>query len=657
MKTIKINQQLLNDFDRSAELEWLETNGVGGWASATVVGAHTRRYHGLLVAATTPPVGRMVMVSKLEETVDSGGVRFDLSVNEFPGENGESIKHPVGNQFLERFERGLFPTWEFSFGGFRIRKTVFAVYGENTTSVIYEVLKAPQEAVLELRPFIAARDYHGLTNRNDFIRPTGILSREVLTYRAYSGVPDIYLSATDAVYHSKPDWYLSYFYREEAKRGLDAFEDLFTPGVFAVSIETGSKVGFVASTENAYRGLEAFSQLQSEKKRRAGILRKAGRLGTEQPALVLAADQFIVRRGENSRTIIAGYHWFTDWGRDTMIALPGLTLSTGRVKEAREILKEFLQSLSQGMLPNNFSDGGGEPGYNTVDATLWLFVALYKYWKASGDLSFIKKEALSPLMDIVDWHQRGTRFGIRVDKDGLLTAGEPGVQLTWMDAKVGDWVVTPRTGKPVEINALWYNALQILSELCLEAGRKKEGAEYAKTARKVKKSFQDKYWNAETGALYDVLTDSVNDASIRPNQIFALSLPFPLLSKDRAKSVIKVVAERLLTPFGLRSLDSSHPDYRGSYEGDQLSRDGAYHQGTVWSWLLGPYITALVRYEGPKGKRQAREIISGLMPHLENAGLGTISEIFDGDPPHTPRGCISQAWSVAEVLRVIDEEL
>ena len=657
MKNIKIDQQILNDFDRSAELEWLETNGVGGWASSAVVGAHTRRYHGLLVAATTPPVGRMVMLSKLEETIVSRGVRFDLSANEFPGENGESIKHPLGNQYLKQFERGLFPTWEYAFGGFLIRKTIFAVHGENTTALVYEILKAPSDATLELKPFIAARDYHSLTNRNEFINPSGRFASGVLSYRAYKGVPEVYLAATDADYLANPDWYLSFFYREESKRGLDAHEDLFTPGIFTVAVQEGTKIGFVASIDRAYPGIEAFGLLRAERKRREGLLKRAGALGKEFPQLVLAADQFIVRRGEDSRTVIAGYHWFTDWGRDTMIALPGLTLATGRVKEAKEILRVFLQSLSQGMLPNNFADGGGEPGFNTVDAALWLFVALYKYWKESGDTQFIKKEALAPLMDIIDWYQRGTRFGIRVAEDGLIAAGEPGVQLTWMDAKVGDWVVTPRIGKPVEINALWYNALQILSEFCLEVGQKSEGAGYSKIARRVKTSFQKKFWNADNRSLFDVIGESGNDSSIRPNQIFALSLPFPLLTQDQAKCVLKLVTERLLTPVGLRSLDPAHPDYRGRYQGDQLSRDGAYHQGTVWGWLLGPYLTALVRYQGAKGKRQARNIIAELMPHLSEAGIGTISEIFDGDHPHTPRGCISQAWSVAEVLRVVAEDL
>ena len=372
-------------------------------------------------------------------------------------------------------------------------------------------------------------------------------------------------------------------------------------------------------------------------------------------ALALAADAFIVRRGENLRTVIAGYPWFSDWGRDTMIALPGVCLATGRYDDAKKILRAFARSVDAGMLPNRFPDSGEAPEYNTVDATLWFFVTAHRYLEASGDEEFVLGELLPVFEEIVAWHERGTRYGIKVDDDGLLRAGSPGAQLTWMDAKIGDWVVTPRHGKPVEIQALWYNALCILADLRKRAGSLAESASLLARAKQVKERFVEVFWNAEASCLFDVVDGDRRDASVRPNQVFALALPYPLLAKDKARSVLAVIEQKLLTPYGLRSLAPDDPAYRGRYEGDPASRDAAYHQGTVWSWLLGPYADALVKTNGAVGKPKARKAIEGLTPHLLEAGLGSISEIFDGDAPHAPRGCPAQAWSVGEALRVFKD--
>jgi predicted glycogen debranching enzyme len=377
----------------------------------------------------------------------------------------------------------------------------------------------------------------------------------------------------------------------------------------------------------------------------------------ELKRLAFAADQFIVKRGE-LKTVIAGYHWFADWGRDTMISLPGLCLTTGRFEDTKNILKAFANSVSEGMLPNRFPDQGEAPEYNTFDATLWFFHAIYKYYECTKDKAFIQS-VLPVLQDIIDWHYKGTRYNIHVDaSDELLYGGQDGVQLTWMDAKVGDWVVTPRKGKPVEINALWYNALSIMDFLLSEQGNKAEADKYKMKARVVANSFNEKFWNEENGYLYDCIDGDFKDASIRPNQIYAISLPFPLLTKEKAAKVFQVVKDNLLTPKGLRSLAPSHPDYKPVYGGDPWHRDGAYHQGTVWSFLLGAYVDALMQVTNGKGKKEATEILKTFFNHLDEAGIGTVSEIFDAEPPHTPRGCMAQAWGVGEVLRMaVEHEL
>lgn len=647
MMPISFDASVTHDLDAAAGREWFETNGLGGWAAGTVAGCHTRRYHGLLVAATRPPVGRMVLLSKLGETVVTGGARYELDTNRYAG-----AVQPRGHELLTGFTLDPMPTFVFEAGGVRLKKTIAAIHGENTTVILYEVLDAEGEFTLELRPLIAYRDYHGMQRANDAIRfANASFAAGVFRARPYEGAPELFLQAENASFSAQPDWYFRFEYAKELERGLSAHEDLFCHGVFTRTLAKGDRFGVIASTGEV-AGRDPFALVDKERVRRNAVVAAAGVDDETARTLVLAADTFVVRRGEDLRTVIAGYPWFSDWGRDTMIALPGVCLSTGRHDDAKRILRAFARSVDGGMLPNRFPDGGEAPEYNTVDATLWFFVAAHRYLEATSDEPFVLGELLSVFDDIVACHERGTRHGIRVDDDGLLHAGEPGVQLTWMDSKVGDWVVTPRQGKPVEIQALWYNALSILADLRKRAGRAADEADALARAKQVKDQFVAKFWNDDTSCLYDVVDGDRKDASIRPNQVFALSLPYPLLPKDKARSVLAVIEAQLLTPYGLRSLSPHDPAYRGRYEGGPAERDAVYHQGAVWSWLLGPYADALVKTNGAVGKSKARKALDGLAPHLLEEGLGTISEIFDGDAPHTPRGCPSQAWSVGEALRV-----
>ncbi len=644
---LRFDRSLLADFERASSLEWLETNGLGGWASSTVAGAHSRRYHGLLVAARSP-VARDVLLSKLDETLHVAGTAFELGANRYPG-----AIHPQGHRYLTSFERDLFPVFEYQAGGARLRKTVACPDGENTTLLLYELNAAAGPVELELRPLVAGRGYHELRSAGG--APDVAFRDGVLGFRFADPALDFSLSAPGASFSPAPDWYHRFEYEVERFRGLDFREDLWTPGALRLSLRPGEPVGILVTTGNAGRDVRAL--FERERERRLALVAAVPSGEGLAARLTLAADQFIVRRGAGLRTVIAGYHWFGDWGRDTMIALPGLCMATGRYGDAKLILRAFAESVSQGMLPNRFTDRDEAPEYNTVDATLWFFVAIHHYLRGAGDDAWVLAELLPVLRDVVAWHERGTRYGIRVDEDGLLAAGEPGVQLTWMDAKVGDWVVTPRHGKAVEINALWYNALRILANLERLAGDEFAGARCERLADRVRRRFNELFWNEQSGCLYDVVAAGRSDPTLRPNQIFALSLPVPLLAKKRSLAVLDVVERRLLTPFGLRSLDPGSPDYRPAYGGGVLERDGAYHQGTVWSWLLGPFISALVRFRGARGRRQARALVAGIEAHLAAAGVGTISEIFDAEPPHAPRGCIAQAWGVAELLRAWSEEL
>ena len=621
--------------------EWLETNGIGGFASSTVAGMNTRRYHGLLVAATKPPVGRMVLLSKMEETLVIQGRRYELGCNRYPG-----VIYPTGFELLASFSHDPLPVWNYEIEGVVLEKSLFMMHGENATVVQYALRGATAgECTLELRPLIAFRDYHSMQHENGAINPSLAIASGCVTLSPYQGCPDLCLSYSDGDIRQAGDWYRTFEYSMEEARGLDFREDLFQPLVLTFDLLRNPRTTVIASTSPVH--VSRSDGLRSAELKRRSEIAEDGDPFIRK--LKRAADQFVVRRGEGS-TVIAGYHWFSDWGRDTMIALPGLTLATGRFEEARGILQAFADSVDHGMLPNRFPDAGETPEYNTVDATLWFFEAVHSFVQRTGDYEFLRARLLPVLAAIVAWHQRGTRYGIRVDSDGLLMAGEPGVQLTWMDAKVGDWVVTPRHGKPVEIQALWYNALRNMETWTGEA-------RYGEMADRARESFQRLFWNADSECLYDVVNGDTRDTSIRPNQIFAVSLPHSMLLPEQAAAVVNAVQEHLLTPYGLRSLAPSDPQYRGRYEGDPTQRDSAYHQGTVWPWLIGPFLTAYLKVHNDSEEAlvQAAKWISELRRYMEEDGLGQVPEVFDGDTPHRAGGCIAQAWSVAEILRVIVE--
>jgi predicted glycogen debranching enzyme len=648
---ISFDSTVTRDFARASSREWLETNGLGGWASSTICGAHTRRYHGLMVVATEPPVGRIVLLSKLDESLVLPDARMDLSCAVFPG-----AIHPQGHHLLTDFSLDPFPIFTYSSGEVSLRKTVAMINNEHTVVILYELLRAPATVHLELRPLFAGRDYHHLVRANQAVSREGSFGDGILHYQPYPGQPVAHILVPDSSYDPRPDWYYNYYYQREEERGLDFSEDLFTPGVMHCPMEPGTSVGVVISTQSP-QGRDAGSLLRQERVRRHRLTPGDDSAPVKRQ-LVAAADQFLVRRADGLHTILAGYHWFADWGRDTMIALPGICLVTGHFAEARSIFQAFGAHISDGLIPNRFSDYGQGADYNTVDATLWYFVALYKHVQYTEDYAFVEERLWETLKDIVNWHRRGTQFGIGVDPhDGLLQSGEDGTQLTWMDAKVDDWVVTPRQGKAVEVNALWYNACRIMEHFAERFGEDEIAQQCGADAKRVLTSFRQAFWNEAEGCLFDVIGTDWQDAAVRPNQILALSLPFPLLEGELAAKVFGVVDAHLFTPCGLRSLSPRDPAYESRYMGDQYARDGAYHQGTVWGWLIGPFITALVRTCGEDGRVRAATIVARFAEHLSEAGLGSVSEIFDAESPFVPRGCIAQAWSVGELLRAQHEDV
>ena len=645
----------LDNFSESSQWEWLETNGLGGWSGSSLSGCNTRRYHGLLMAAIKPPTERMLLVSKLDETIILDNNRYDLSTNDY----GDTL-YPKGIQYLHSFKKDIFPEWIYEAAGIRLRKTVSMVYGQNTTLIRYEVLQADKIFTLQLLPLIAARGYHQLQHAGTNIFWDVEFKNGLFHNKPFEGAPDIFISIPGSTYQPSNKWFYHFNYLQEKYRGLDYEEDLFNHGLFSVQLKDGDSLNIILSTEDP-TGKNADTLFEAEKNRKLSLIKTT--TGDLLRQLVLAADQFVVKREITAernegppielKTVIAGYHWFTDWGRDTMISLPGLCLETGRYEDARKIIDVFAKSVSEGMIPNRFQDNNEPPEYNNVDGTLWYFNAVFSYLQKTNDRKFILDEILPVLKSIIEWHFKGTRYHIHVDSDGLLYAGEPGQQLTWMDARIGNWVVTPRMGKPVEIEALWYNALKIFETLLHENGETDEANEIAGKAEQAKKSFEEKFWFAEGGYLIDVINpDGKPDYSIRPNQVFALSLPFHLIDGQKAKSVMNILRSKLYTAVGLRSLSPEDPEYKGHYGGDIFLRDSAYHQGTVWSWLLGPYIEAGIKTVGESFRTEAVETIRLFASQLNEGCIGTVSEIFDGDAPHHPRGCVAQAWGVGEILRV-----
>lgn len=635
------------NLDDLAEREWLLTNGLGGYASATLCGMHTRRYHGLLVAALQPPGGRHLLVAKLEETLHAGGADISLATNQY----ADTI-HPHGYRYLQsvEFTDHAF-TMCFAAGTARLEKRITLVDGENTTCVSYRN-NGDIPYHLSLTPLVNARDFHGETTAGSihFHLASGAWGAGTQVHVRPEWMREGFRLYADAgAWRDNPHWYYRFYHCWEARRGLGALEDHFSPGHFTIELPAGALVTITLSTVPQAATPQCLPSPASS---------NVADEPMEVDHLRAAACGFLVQRQavrqaqlSHGRTVIAGYHWFGDWGRDTMIALPGLCLLAGQnTADAADILRTFAAARRHGLLPNVFADTGEGEAYNAVDASLWFINAVDQYYRATSDAVLVT-ELRPALEEIIHCYQAGTDYGIGMDDDGLIFANAPGWQLTWMDAKVGDWVVTPRQGKPVEINALWYNALRILETCCRQFGW--EG-DYGTPAERVRSSFS-RFWNADGGYLFDVLGDTP-DARIRPNQIFAVSLTHSPLDHEHARRVVDVVREHLLTPYGLRSLSPHDPDYRGRYGGNQWERDGAYHQGTVWGWLIGPYVEAYLRVNGHSdaAKSHCRSLLQPLLEHTWSAGLGTISEIFDGDPPHAPHGTISQAWSVAEFLRAWD---
>jgi len=649
---IHAGRELCGHFKRAVQREWLVTNGIGGYAMGTLSGANSRRYHGLLIAALNPPLGRTVFVAQLEEKASIGGQEFPLSTNEFHGR----YTHPHGYRHLESFRlEGLIPTFSYALAEARLEKRIWMAHGYNTTYVSYTLRQGTRPLQLTVLPLCTARNHHKHAWGEELKVQLNVLPQGLSVH--FSEAPPYYILSQEFSATIDGKWYWRFHHRAETYRGLDDQQDLFALGRFTTTLCPGHTSTLVISTQ-AEPHLDGLQALSAEKERQQTLL-LASPLKTEQEPdfirqLILAADQFIVARDEGGQSVIAGYPWFNDWGRDTMIALAGLTLVTGRPKVAARILHTYARYVDQGMLPNRFPDKDGKPHYNTVDATLWYFQAIYEYLRHTDDWQLID-DLYPTLVDIIGWHERGTRYGIGVDThDALLRAGEPGTQLTWMDAKVDNWVVTPRIGKPVEINALWYNALKIMADFARRMHDSHAAAHYEALAQRTAESFVEQFWYQDGGYLYDVIDGPEgNDSSLRPNQIFAVSLPHSPLPSDRARAVVETVGQNLLTTHGLRSLAPDHPDYVEHYGGDQWTRDGAYHQGTVWGWLIGPYVTAYHRVTGDAAG--GRRLPEPFADQRRDAGMGTISEIFDGDPPHTPRGCPAQAWSVAEVLRAWHE--
>jgi predicted glycogen debranching enzyme len=623
------------------------------------MGPATRRYHGLLVAALAPPVERSVVVQgSLEWLVDATGAgRIPLSTHEY----GDGTIDPAGYLNVESFELdGALPVWRFGIGGVVIERRVWMPVSRNATWIAFRLAEGERPVEIEFTPLVTWRDFHSLATppRAPEVEATG----PGLAVRFGGDLPTLRVVATHGSATPAATRYRDFLHREETARGLDDRSDAFAVGTIRMALRPAETAAVLLSIEldperDLAEGPDA--SLARARDRQADLLERAGAIVAEPAVqqLVLAADQFLVERRPAARTVIAGYHWFNDWGRDTMIAVPGLTLATGRPAEGATILRSFAPHVRDGLLPNNFPDtGDADPAYNTVDASLWYVVAVGRHIESTGDAALLA--VLLPVVrEIVDRHIAGTRFGIGVDlADGLLRAGEPALQLTWMDAKIGDWVVTPRIGKPVEINALWYNALRYLSTWLTERGDP-AGKTYRDLADRVLASFRARFVRAEDDHLADVVDGpDGDDRRLRPNQIFAISLPHPLLDGDAARRVLDSVEQSLATSCGLRTLPPTDPDYRGDYGGDQFQRDSSYHQGPVWTWLAGAYVEAHLRVHGDPAA--ARALLAPFENHLRDAGMGTISEILEGDPPHEPRGCIAQAWGVAEVLRawrLVDE--
>jgi len=614
--------------------EWIEADGLGGFASGTVTLVRNRRYHALLLVATQPPAGRMVLVNGLEAWIETPSGRYALSSQRYAGD----VIYPDGTNHIVEFHARPWPLWRFELPDKTLIEYGIVVAPRRSSTLLYWRLMRGTSAILTVRPLMSGRDYHSLHRENPAFNFEPEIIKSLVTVRPYAGVPATVFDTTGEFVH-EPDWYRNFLYANERERGLDFLEDLASPGTFRFDL-AANEAFLTLSAEGQEPDKPAVTIRSEEERRRSDLA----------APMLAAADQFIVRRSAGS-TIIAGYPWFTDWGRDTFISMRGLCLATGRHAEARAILIEWSTAVSEGMLPNRFPDAGEQPEYNSVDASLWFIIAVHDLCQAAEVSTADRRRLQAAMETIVEGYAQGTRFGIQMDSDGLLMCGQPGIQLTWMDAKVGDWVVTPRIGKPVEVQALWLNALRIASTF---------SERWAEPLAKASAAFDRRFFDAQRNCLYDVVDNDRQagavDSAMRPNQIFAVGgLPYPILQGERARSVVEAVETHLLTPVGLRTLAPDDPGYKGHYQGGVQERDGAYHQGTAWPWLMGPFIEGWLRVHGGtrEAKKEARaRFLAPMLQSLDQLGNGQLPEIADGDSPHTPRGCPFQAWSVGEALRL-----
>jgi predicted glycogen debranching enzyme len=636
-------------YEKFASREWIVTNGLGGYASSTVIGTNTRKYHGLLIAALHAPVERKVILSSLDEELEIGRKIYSLASHKYP----QTI-HPKGFHYLKGYTTEPVPTFNYSIDNISLEKRIFMVYGTNSTVIRYSINGEADNITMRLFPLVTYRDFHQLKRSDDITFGQSVKAGKVMIYNG----KDSFELNSNMEYNPKPYWYYNFEYETDKKRGLDFQEDLYNPGYFeAVMDKVSGQVFYVVVTTPAItENFNVEEEFRKEISRRKKVCSALDVTDTFRKTLGLSADSFIVKRQTTlSDSVIAGYHWFADWGRDAMISLEGLTLVTGRYDKARQILSNFSKYCFKGLIPNYFPDRqDDDTGYNTVDASLWFVHAVGRYFAYTKDQDFVSN--IWPVIsDIIENYMKGTINSIHMDSDGLITHGP---QLTWMDAKIGSLNVTPREGKACEINALWYNALCTVTWLAKSIDV--PSSDYKQLAHQIKENFAKKYWNADKLCLYDCIhpgDPEIKDASVRPNQIFAISLPFPVLSEDKAFYVLQKVAEDLFTPYGLRTLSKVDSKYVGKYEGDAVSRDKAYHNGTVWPWLFGFFISGYLKVHGnsENSRQYCRTLLLRFTGHFNEAGIGTISEVFDGDPPHNPGGCISQAWSVAEILRAYAE--
>ena len=675
LPAITFPKEALARFGEVVEKEWLITNGLGSYASSSVSEINTRKYHGLFVVALDPPGNRTVCLSKLDEDIYVGNDVYRLGSNEF-----HDVIYPEGYKLIEQFKIDPFPTYKYALGNMQVTKTVFMPKNKNIVAIIYKVTnKNDSDAMLRLHPLLTCRYYHTVVFQtriplNFTLRIAGA------QFQAAFQRPQatIVCRITDGEFKEKVNWVNHIHYRDERLRGEADVDDCFQPGYFEMQVSAGVEKEFAVTCAVSHETQEANEISSSvggtiqgvkalfgrEINQKSKMLSDFHRTHPQVPMsdwlnwILLAADSFMVQNAAGTKAVIAGYHWFEAWGRDTFISLPGLMLVTGKFGYAKDILQNFIQHLKSGLIPNYISDKSGIPVYDTVDATLWYVNAVFQYVKYTGDFGFVKDELWEKLQDIVENHQNGTLFGIRVDKDGLLMHGP---RLTWMDASVGNDVITPRTGKAVEIQALWYNALRIIEIFANKFEAPDLSKKYGAMANQTHQSFNKKFWNTNENCLFDVVDDNVSDASIRPNQIFAISLDYTMLDGEKNQKVVNAVNRELVTPFGLRTLSLGDPKFVGKCHGDSRSRDMAYHNGTIWPWLLGPYVTAYLKVNDYTTKAREQMLKNLVLPlftvGIHQDGLGTINEIYDCDPPNEPRGCIAQAWSVAEPLRAYVEDI